>query len=411
MRHVISPLLAIVAIGPLTTCGGESIGPIDELPRELSVAEGKLIDADNRFAFKLFGEINQQEGDKNIFISPLSVAMALGMTYNGAAGTTQEAMQRVLELQDMDLQEVNESYLSLIDLLRELDPRVEFLIANSIWYRNTMSFEQAFLDLNRQYFDADVSALDFTDPASVNVINDWVKQNTRNKIEKIVDPPIDPMTIMFLINAVYFKGDWTHQFDKDLTRDAPFSLKDGSETIVDMMSHDDEVPIRYALDGDIQIADLSYGGQAYSMTIVLPPTPQAIDSLVSGLSQAQWNSWTAALDSTSRHVSLPKFKLEYELSLNDVLKVMGMEVAFSDSADFTNMYSPGGAFISNVKHKTFVDVNEEGTEAAAVTSVEIGLTSVGPGPIVVDRPFLFAIRENYSGTILFMGKIMDPTAE
>ena len=410
MRQMTPPLLAIATAALLTTCGGESIGPIEELPRELSVAEAKLIDADNRFAFKLFGEINQQEGDKNVFISPLSVAMALGMTYNGAAGSTREAMQQVLELQNMNLQEVNESYRSLIDLLRDLDPRVEFLIANSIWYRNTMTFDQAFLDLNRQYFDAEVSALDFNDPGSVNVINDWVRQNTRDKIEKIVDPPIDPQTIMFLINAIYFKGDWTHQFDKELTRDAPFKLKDGSETTVDMMSHDDEVPIRYALDGDLQIVDLPYGGQAYSMTIVLPPTPQDIDSLVTGLSQAQWNNWTAALDSTSRHVSLPKFKLEYELSLNDALKALGMEIAFSDSADFTNMYGPGGAFISNVKHKTFVDVNEEGTAAAAVTSVEIGLTSVGPGPIVVDRPFLFAIRENYSGTILFMGKIMDPTA-
>ncbi|UCD24539.1 MAG: serpin family protein [Gemmatimonadota bacterium] len=410
MRKIVTPLLIGAIAGILATCSTDSIGPIEDLPRALSVAERQLIEADNRFAFGLFVQVNRQEGDKNIFISPLSVAMALGMTYNGAAGTTREAMQQVLELQGMDLQEVNESYRSLIELLRDLDPAVRFMIANSIWYRNTLTFEQEFLDLNRQYFDAEVSALDFGDPGSVDVINSWVQENTMDKIDRIVEPPIDPLTIMFLINAIYFKGDWTQQFDKDLTEDAPFTLKDGSLATVDMMSHDEEVPIRYAVDGDLQIVDLAYGGRAYSMTIVLPASAQDIDTVVAGLNQTQWNGWIAALDSTSRYISLPKFKLEYELSLNDVLKAMGMEIAFSDIADFTEMYGPGGAYISKVKHKTFVDVNEEGTEAAAVTSVEISLTSIGPMPIVVDRPFLFAIRENLSGAILFMGKIVDPSA-
>jgi serine protease inhibitor len=409
MKRSVRSLLAVGAAALLASCG-ESFGPIDQLPRELSIAEGKLIEADNTFAFKLFREINQQEGAQNIFISPLSVAMALGMTYNGAAGTTQEAMQAVLELQDMDLQEVNESYRSLIDLLRNLDPRIEFLIANSIWYRDVITIEQEFLDLNRQYFDAEVSVLDFSSPNAVDIINAWVSQNTLGKIEEIVESPIDPLTIMFLINAIYFKGDWTYQFDKTLTQDRPFNLIDGSETTVDMMSYGAATPIRFASDGDLQIVDLAYGGQAYRMTIVLPASPQDVDALADNLTQAQWNSWIAALDSTARLVSLPRFKLEYELTLNDVLSALGMEVAFSPSlADFTKLYAPGGAYISEVKHKTFVDVNEEGTEAAAVTSVEIRLTSAGPMPIVVDRPFVFAIREDYSGTILFIGKIMDPS--
>jgi len=401
--------LWVVSAGALVAGCGESFGPIDDLPRELSLAEGKLIEADNRFAFKLFREINDQEGAKNIFISPLSVAMALGMTYNGAAGTTREAMQEALELQGMDLQEVNESYRSLIDLLRDLDPRVEFLIANSIWYRDMMPIEQDFLDLNRRYFDAAVTALDFSSPNAVDIINAWVSQNTHGKIEEIVDNPIDPLTIMFLINAIYFKGDWTYKFDKSLTQQHPFDLIDGSETTVDMMSYEAETPLRYASDGDVQIVDLSYGGRAYSMTIVLPASPQGIEAVTDNLTQAQWSSWIAALDSTARQVSLPRFKLEYELTLNNVLEALGMGVAFTDSADFSKLYAPGGAFISEVKHKTFVDVNEEGTEAAAVTSVEIGLTSAGPWPIVIDRPFVFAIREDYSGTILFMGKIVDPS--
>lgn len=398
-----------VTAGILLAGCGDSFGPIADLPRELSVAEGQLIEADNRFAFKLFHEINRQEGAENVFVSPLSIAMALGMTYNGAAGETQQAMQGVLELEGMDLQAVNESYRSLIDLLRNLDPRVEFLIANSIWYRDVISVEQEFLDLNHEYFDAEVSALDFSSPIGADVINGWVNLNTNGKIDEIVQGPIDPLTIMFLINAIYFKGDWTYQFDKNLTQDHLFNLIDGSETTVDMMSYEEETPIRYALAGDLQIVDLAYGGQAYSMTIVLPASPQGIETLADGLTQEQWNSWTAALDSTARLVSLPRFTLEYELALNDALTALGMEVAFTDSADFTKLYAPGGTYISEVKHKTFVDVNEEGTEAAAATSVEISLTSAGPLPVVVDRPFVFAIRENYSGTILFMGKIVDPS--
>ena len=390
---------------------GNSVDPIVELPRALSVAEGKLVDADSRFAFKLFGEVSEQDAGKNIFISPLSVGMALGMTYNGAAGSTRAAMQEALELQDMTLEEVNQAYQSLIQLLKDLDPRVEFLLANSIWYRNTMTFEQAFIDLNAQFFDAEVAALDFNSPSAANTINDWVRQSTSGRIEEIVDSPINAETIMFLINAIYFKADWASQFDKNRTQSEPFFLSDGSQTTVQMMSHEDEIPIHYLhdRDSDIQVVDLPYGGLAYSMTILLPGSPQGVDSLVENMTHAQWAGWVAALDSTSRQISMPKFRLEYELDMNDVLKSLGMSIAFSpDSADFTNMYAPGNVFISKVKHKTFVEVDEEGTEAAAVTSVEIGLTSAGPQPIVIDRPFVFAIREKHSGTILFVGKILDP---
>ena len=408
MKTSYSILLAAAGCILATACGN-SVGPITQLPRELSIAEGKLVDADNRFAIKLFREVNEQDAGKNIFISPLSVGMALGMTYNGAAGTTREAMQQALELQGMTIDEVNQAYRSLIDLLRDLDPHVQFLLANSIWYRNTLTFEQAFLDLNRQYFDAEISALDFDSPSAAGTINDWVRQSTSGRIEEIVDSPIDAQTIMFLINAIYFKADWASRFDKRRTQDAPFFLANGSQTNARMMSHEDAIPIRYLSDGEIQVVDLPYGGQAYSMTILLPGSPSGVESLIENLTHAQWTNWIAALDSTSRQVSIPKFTLEYELTMNDVLKSLGMSIAFSpDSADFTNLYAPGNVYISKVKHKTFVDVNEEGTEAAAVTSVEMGLTSVGPQPIVVDRPFVFAIRERYSGTILFVGKILDP---
>jgi len=392
----------------LTSCG--DLGPIAELPRQLTAAEVKLVDADNRFAFKLFREVNaQEEAGTNVFISPLSVGMALGMTYNGAAGTTRDAMQQTLELDGMTLEEVNESYQSLIALLRDLDPRVEFVLANSIWYRDGIAIVPEFIDLNQRYFDAEVTALDFADPAAADVINGWVDTQTRGKIPDIVTPPIDAQTIMFLINAIYFKGDWTYQFDKDRTRSATFELPDGSQTSVPMMSHEVEIPVRVYWDDTYTVADLWYGGQAYSMTIVIPSDPTTIDDVAKDITQQQWNAWVTSLYSTEMYVSIPKFTLEYEITLNDVLKALGMEVAFSSGeADFSNLCAgPERAFISEVKHKTFVDVNEEGTEAAAVTSVEIGLTSA-PQRIVADRPFIFALRENYSGTILFMGKIVNP---
>jgi serine protease inhibitor len=412
MRRLVHSLLAVASAGLVTVCtdgtGPEPAPePITELPRSLSIAEGDLIEADNSFAFKLFKEINEQEGDQNIFISPISVAMALGMTYNGAAGTTQEAMQEVLELEGMNLQQVNESYRSLIDLLQGLDPRVEFTLANSIWYRNGMTFEQEFLDLNRDYFDAEVAPIDFGAPSASQTINGWVDEKTNGRISEIVPDPVPSNVVMYLINAIYFKADWTHQFDKSRTKDAPFRLMDGSEVTVDMMEHAAEIPVRLLWNADFVAVELSYGGDAYVMTILLPSEPTGISALLDALTQENWSAWLDQLGTGEIYVRLPKFTLEYELEMSDVLTALGMGVAFSPgAADFTKMYAPGGIWIDQVKHKSFVKVDEEGTEAAAATSV--AMVDSAPMPIVVDRPFVFVLREKLSGTILFMGKVMDP---
>jgi serine protease inhibitor len=406
VRYIATAVLAST-IGVVVAGCAESFEPITELPRQLSVAEGKLIEADNRFAFELFRAVNQLEGDKNVFISPLSVAMALGMAYNGAAGATQQAMQQTLSLMGMSLQEVNQAYHDVIDLLRDLDPRVEFLLANSIWYRDTLSFEQGLIDLNRQYFDAEVTALDFTSPTAAPTINGWVNDATRGKIPTIVPDPVTADIIMYLIDAIYFKGDWTYQFDRSRTQDAPFTLLDGTEKMVDMMSHGTEIEIGVSRSEDLQVGDLAYGGGAYSMTILLPPNAAEIGSLVDRLTRDSWNEWVGQIHTEEMRVSLPKFTLEYEIELKDALSALGMGIAFSDTADFTGMYAPGGIFISKVKHKAFVDVNEEGTEAAAATLVGMAPTSI-PTSFVVDRPFVFVIREKLSGTILFMGKVVDP---
>ena len=394
---------AAVALG----CG-DAVAPIDELPRNLTVAESKLVEADNRFAFKLFREIASQEPtDANVFISPVSIGMALGMAYNGAAGTTRDSMQQTLELQGMSLQEVNEAYQSLIALLRDLDPAVEFVLANSVWYRQNLTVVTAFLDNMTRYFGADVTAMDFDAPGAADVINGWVRDHTAGRIDEIVTPPIDPMTVMFLINAIYFKGEWTHRFDRDRTRDASFHRLDGSTGTVRMMSRE-ETSVRAYMDGTITVAELPYGGGAWAMTMVYPSDPAAITELAADLTASQWNGWIAAMDSTTIQVSMPKYTLEYEIELKAVLQALGMANAFIPmEADFTNLVARDDAYISAVKHKTFVQVNEEGTEAAAVTSVEVGVTSMPP-TILVDRPFLVAIRERLSGTILFLGRVTDP---
>lgn len=382
--------------------------PVSPVTRDLTPLEKQLVDSDNKFGFKLFNEIIKQEQDKNVFISPLSISMALGMTLNGANGETQSAMEQTLELAGLTTDEINRSYRSLIKLLTNLDRKVIFQIANSIWYRQGMNFEQEFLDLNKTYFDALVQALDFGDPNSAKIINDWVKDNTNSKIEKIIDS-IDPNIVMFLINAIYFKGTWTYEFDKEQTRDDFFTLPDGSLKPCKMMVQTNEFD--YYENDDFQAIDLPYGNEQFSMTIFLPKHSKGIDSLVEEFNAQNWSQRLTSFSPDSVTLQFPKFKLEYEIKLNDVLTALGMGVAFTGAADFTRMYKPGGLWIDYVKHKTFVEVDEEGTEAAAVTVVAI-IDSAGGSKVKfmrVDRPFLFVIRENHSGTILFMGKIVEPT--
>lgn len=386
--------------------------PVSAKMRPLTSLEKRLVQSGNEFGFRLFREINKGTPGQNVFISPLSVSMALGMTLNGANGSTLEAMQQTLALAGLNNDDINQSYRSLIDLLTTLDTKVLFDIANSIWYKQEYTFEPQFMDLNRTYFDAEVQALDFSDPKSVDTINRWVDEKTRGKIQKILDR-IDSRDVMFLINAIYFKGTWTYEFDKKHTEDDLFNLPDGSQKPIKMMAQTGSFP--YFQTDDFQAVDLPYGDRAFSMTIILPRPNRDLDSLIAALTPESWDQWMQSFAPATVTVQLPKFKMEYDITLNEVLKALGMGIAFDPmKADFTRMYSPGGIFISFVRHKTFVQVDEEGTEAAAVTAVGVRATSVGDsGPILVrvDRPFLFAIRERQSGTLLFVGKIVEPSFE
>ena len=379
--------------------------PLEGLPRPLTAAEQKVVVGSNAFAFGLLRAAPERQG--NVFVSPLSVSMALGMAMNGARGTTRDEMSGTLGFGGMSPDDVNGSYHSLIDLLRGLDGTTDMRLANSVWYRQGFPFDAAYLDATRTSFGAQVTALDFGDPAARDRINAWVREGTGGKIPTIVDA-VDGSSVMFLVNAVYFKGRWTAQFDRSATHDAPFHRTGAPAVTVPMMSREGT----YAVSGGLgwQAVDLPYGNGAFSMTVVLPAEGTSASALAARMTPAAWDSVVSSLHPMQLTVRIPRFRLEYGGDLAGALQGLGMRQAFAQGgADFTGMSASAGhdLFVSAVQHKTFVDVNEEGTEAAAATSVDVNVTSLPPS-FVADRPFLVAIRERFSGTILFLGRIEDP---
>jgi serpin B len=382
--------------------------PLTALPRELSSAEQRVVESANEFAFALFARAAADTDGANLVLSPLSASMALGMVLNGATGQTRGEMESALRLAGLDPSSINAGYRDLVGLLTGLDAEVELDIANAIWARQGVPFEQTFLDTVVTYFDATVRTLDFDDPASADVINDWVSEQTRDRIEKMVEE-IDPMAVMFLMNAIYFRGDWTRPFDPERTRPAPFTLADGSTVDVPMMDMDEAEHSFAHMDDGTTLIDLSYSRGAYSMTLVLPPAGQGAMQLAAGLDRARWDTMIAALDSVDRiMLRMPRFTLEHERVLNDDLRALGMQRVFTDDAELDALSrTVTDLYVHEVKQKAFIAVDEVGTEAAAVTSVEVRVTSMPPH-IFLDRPFVFAIRERLSGAVLFLGVVGDP---
>lgn len=410
MKTMISSLLVscLLFAGCVNDAAEDSLP--NTLPRELTVSEQKIISSGQSFSYRIFRETVAEEEKDNVFISPLSISMALGMTVNGASGETRTAMLETLALSETEIHEINVANQSLIELLLNLDSKVQMKIANSIWSREGFEVRQEFLEASREYFNAEVGELDFNDPETVEIINQWVNDNTEGLIEKIIEGSIPSEMVMYLINAVYFKGDWLNEFDPEQTRERDFHVENEEVTPVDMMHREDA--IAHYVSDEVVMVDLPYGDSLYTMTLMMPGNEEVtIDDFISGiLSTQKVDEWYQNLQVSKRKIGLPRFTMEYEKTLNDILKEMGMEVAFTKgAADFTNINPDGELYISEVKHKTFVEVNEEGTEAAAVTSVGVGVTSAGPPPILFDRPFVFMIRERISGTVLFLGRMKNPS--
>ncbi len=402
-------LIISLAIAVLAAC---EKNPVEPEARELNLNKKslELIEANNAFGVDLFaGVMNEVACGENVMISPLSVALALGMTLNGAATTTRDAMEEALRLQGFTPEEINQGYKTIIDQLLDLDPKVVMEIANSIWHRDDFSVLDDFINTNTEHFYAEIRPLHFDAPDAKDIINQWVSDKTHEKIREIIDY-IPAEAVMYLINAIYFKGTWTYEFDPENTGMKPFYPEDGPS--FDALAMRQEASLNYYHNDLFQLVELPYGAGSFSMLVFLPDAGKSCDDILAELDNDNWNSWTGELSATNVLVQLPKFKFETFKMLNSYLSGMGMEIAFTGAADFTAINPAGNLFISRVLHKTFIDVNEEGTEAAAVTAVEVSFTSIGgdPQPVyfIADRPFLFAIRENSTGSILFMGKLSYP---
>lgn len=370
--------------------------------------DSRLITAQTNFGFQLLAQLIQKDGTQNRMISPSSVAIALSMLYNGASGSTQQAMSEALQLQGLSLDELNQANAALKTSLENADPKVKLAIANSLWGDQEFSFNPNFLQRNQTYYNAEITNLDFASPNAVAQINQWVSQNTAGKIDQIIDR-IDPQQVMFLINAVYFKGNWTTQFKPEETIDQPFHLLDGSQKQHPLMTQRGRY--RYAETDQFQAIDLPYGDRQFSMLVFLPKPESNLDQFQANLTAENWNLWSQQFQQREGSIQLPKFKTEYERSLNDILQALGMDLIFDpNQADFSNL-SDTATHVDEVKHKTYIEVNEEGTEAAAVTSIGIRTTSINPNPpfqMTVDRPFFYAIQDNQTGTLLFMGTVVNP---
>ncbi len=412
MKRFLIPAVALLLIAPVIAGCGDSSSKEDPVKR--AAKDYNLKAEDSGFAFGLFGQVMDEDYGENIVLSPLSAKLALAMAYNGAAGETEEAMAEVLELEDMSLQEVNAQLGNLMLSLEQADEDVLLEIANSMWANQDFALNQDFVERCRDSYDAEVANLDFSDPESPGVINGWVKEKTHDKIEEIVGD-LYPELALILINAVYFNAKWKVPFEESNTEDGDFHLLDGSTIAVPLMRRWGE--FSYYEDEGLQVVSLPYGeesGGRLSMFVVLPQEGAGYAEFLASLSEAAWEQWMEMLDERDGELALPRFKVEYEKELSDPLKAMGMQPAFEGGLEDV-FASLGGekAYISKVLQKTYIDVNEEGTEAAAATSVEMEATAVMPEEVpfemIVDRPFFFAIRDNQTGAILFMGSIVDPS--
>jgi serine protease inhibitor len=412
----------LLALTIITAAGYTAFIYISEYQQELAYAaadekaqatDKNLVAANTRFAVKVFKEVSREDEGKNVFISPFSISAALTMAYNGAEGSTREAMAETLEIKGMTLLEINQNYLNLIESLENADAGVHLSIANSVWMRDEFAprVKQAFIEQLSTYYKSEPYTRDFDDPATVGEINGWISEKTDKKISKMIEK-VDDQIVMFLINAIYFKGDWATPFNEKNTYTDYFNLQDGSKVEASFMAITDE--FGYLAGSNYEAVRLPYGRDKMAMYVLLPNKDVSIDSLIESISQSELDESFSRYATTEVDIDLPKFKLEYGVKrLNDALKNLGMGIAFDPAeANFSGIApvsDSNNLYIDFVDHKAFVEVNEKGTEAAASTVVGISLTSM---PMTqrfrVDRPFVFMIRDDRSGSILFIGKITNP---
>ncbi|TAM96915.1 MAG: serpin family protein [Chitinophagaceae bacterium] len=401
------PLLLLAAAG----CN-KNLVPVSSQPIKLPSDGEQVVAAQNEFALRLFKQTLQNDNsDANKLISPLSVYLDLSMVYNGAAGSTQTALQQAMQLNGIDTNLLNQTNEALITGLPKEDPAIQLNIANSIWYKNRgIQPLSSFLDITNKYYQSQVTGADFS-PATVTQINNWVADATHQKINSIIQQ-IDPSDIMYLINAIYFKGQWKYSFNPKSTQNNTFYTSTGKQVQAPFMYQEDT--FKYISDNSAQMIELPYGNGDFNMYVILPNEGISLHQFTGSFDENTLAGFSPNLKAQKVKLYLPKWKYSYEVNnMIPELSNMGMEVAFSNRADFSNMYpAASGIFINKVIHKTYIAVDEQGTEAAAVTAIGVVATSVGAGsqlPVMdVNRPFLYVIAEKNTGAILFIGEVNNP---
>lgn len=392
------------------SCKKEAVTPDIINTIQLPANGDAVVNANNSFAFNLLKKTMQQdEATPNQLVSPLSIYMALSMIYNGAANTTKDAIEKTLQLEGITMQDLNNTCLALLQQLPAEDSRVKLSIANSLWYKKEIQPLAPFIGTAQKYFLAGTQALDFADQASVNIINNWISDHTGNKINNVLQT-ISHEDLMYLVNAIYFKGGWQHAFDARKTSNGNFYLKNSNTVNVPFMNQ--ELAANYYKDNHMHLIELSYGGgKSFSMYIALPTNKeQSLVDFTASIDKTAIEDAIHKMDSTQIDLALPAWEYAYQVpSMQNILTDLGMGVAFTELADFTNIYA-GNAQITKAMHKAYIKVNEEGTEAAAITVIGAGVTNVQlPLKIKADHPFVYLILEKQTGTVLFMGTIGDPS--
>jgi serpin B len=384
--------------------------PVEPVQISLTAEQVSLIDSGNSFALDIFKKvIENTDESENVIISPLSISSALSMALNGADGETRGEMLEALRMNGLDPEAVNISYKNLTKDLLKVDNRVLISIANSIWTENNFVVKKPFTGILSEYYDTESKSFDINDPEAVKPINAWIEGKTNGLIKNMLES-LDPATVMLLINAIYFKGQWNSRFDKDKTVDELFHKSTGESAKVPMMKQTSH--FRTHRGDSFIVAEFPYGQGNYVMDVILPDDNDGIKDFLPMMTVTNLRQWTEQMSEGEIEVSFPKFKYGYKKELKNILTDMGMVKAFSEGADFSNI-SDLELLISFVLHQAFIETNEEGTEAAAATIIGIITTSMPSGPFVlnIDHPFIYIIRETTTNSILFMGRVSDPLAE
>ncbi len=373
----------------------------------------KLASANTGFAFDLLKQIAGGQPGTNIFISPFSVSTVLQMVANGAAGDTKAEVQRVLKTAGLPPEALNAASKDLNQSLNS-QTNVILNLANAVWYQEGIQLKPGFVSDNKNFFLAKLAGVNFGKPESAQTINDWAETSTHGKIKQVVQWPFDPLTRVILANAIYFKGKWERPFDKQATKDHSFNVLPGG-TPKQVPTMWQRGHFNYQQGDGFQAVRLPYAGGRLQMYLFLPDTNSSPTKLLADLNADTWqNKILPKFQDSDGTLALPRFKLDYDVILNDPLKALGMRQAFAVGADFSAM-ADEPLFVSKVKQKSFVEVNEEGTEAAAVTTVTmramVEFRPEKPFEMIVDRPFLFVIADNQSKSVLFMGVIYDPAGQ